>query len=572
MIVRELLTRLGFKVDETGAKQYERSMDRIRTHAATLQQNLGGILGAIGITLGFAFFKDVTSQFTDLESRLANNLGADGAATAMSRLHDVALLTYQPTEQLVESFISMKSALDNLGISTEDQINLQQSIADGFTATGVKGEQAQRSLMWLNRAFTKNKMGTEEFMGVLEAGGDDLLAMLARDLNTTVGGLRDMATQGKITGKTLNDFFMRKMPEFRRQSEQMPVTINDAIGRVQEAFRWWIFETDKASGASQKIVPIIMWFAEHIEVLAGVVIGLMVPALMGLAVWVATTTTAFFGLAAALLANPLTWVAIGVAALVLAIQDLYTWITGGDSLIGRWLGPWQDVLQQMSDAWTRFTEPFGYFMADLQALVRSSNLAEAWQALLDMMIDLWMILWDQTLPGMLGLSVTDLFTPLKNVWNGIMDWISSTWDEFWEGASGSVGRAVDALRRWWRPSASTDQQAPVPGLAVGGPARAGRMHLVGEEGPELFVPGQSGTVIPAGLTAAIGDLTSIPRQQINAPSFNFRTDITVQAAPGVSPEEARQQGDTIAERMAEVFRREMRNAIDAAMPSFPETT
>jgi phage-related minor tail protein len=36
------------------------------------------------------------------------------------------------------------------------------------------------------------------------------------------------------------------------------------------------------------------------------------------------------------------------------------------------------------------------------------------------------------------------------------------------------------------------------GLADGGPATAGKPYVVGEEGPEIFVPKASGTVIPNG--------------------------------------------------------------------------
>ena len=36
----------------------------------------------------------------------------------------------------------------------------------------------------------------------------------------------------------------------------------------------------------------------------------------------------------------------------------------------------------------------------------------------------------------------------------------------------------------------------MPFLADGGVAQAGKPHIVGEEGPELFVPGQTGRVIP----------------------------------------------------------------------------
>jgi TP901 family phage tail tape measure protein len=56
---------------------------------------------------------------------------------------------------------------------------------------------------------------------------------------------------------------------------------------------------------------------------------------------------------------------------------------------------------------------------------------------------------------------------------------------------------------------STPVAPPVPGrgprgpggaigLAHGGPAMAGRPYVVGEQGPELFVPNQSGTVVPNG--------------------------------------------------------------------------
>lgn len=41
------------------------------------------------------------------------------------------------------------------------------------------------------------------------------------------------------------------------------------------------------------------------------------------------------------------------------------------------------------------------------------------------------------------------------------------------------------------------------GLAKGGPAQAGQPYIVGEEGPELFVPKQSGTVIPNDETMAM---------------------------------------------------------------------
>ena len=78
----------------------------------------------------------------------------------------------------------------------------------------------------------------------------------------------------------------------------------------------------------------------------------------------------------------------------------------------------------------------------------------------------------------------------------------------------------------------------IPGLAVGGPASAGRPYIVGERGPELFVPGSNGNVVPNNamggntyqitVQAGVGDPRAIGQQiveyvkkfeQANGPVF-----------------------------------------------------
>jgi len=66
------------------------------------------------------------------------------------------------------------------------------------------------------------------------------------------------------------------------------------------------------------------------------------------------------------------------------------------------------------------------------------------------------------------------------------------------------------------------------GLASGGPAKAGQPYIVGEEGPELFIPKASGTVIPNNQTMAMaggpafgmgGTNVTYNIQAVDAPSF-----------------------------------------------------
>jgi phage-related minor tail protein len=56
----------------------------------------------------------------------------------------------------------------------------------------------------------------------------------------------------------------------------------------------------------------------------------------------------------------------------------------------------------------------------------------------------------------------------------------------------------------------------IPGLASGGPAKAGQPYIVGEKGPELFVPQASGTVVPNNQLGNKGMATGA----VNAPVTN----------------------------------------------------
>ena len=58
----------------------------------------------------------------------------------------------------------------------------------------------------------------------------------------------------------------------------------------------------------------------------------------------------------------------------------------------------------------------------------------------------------------------------------------------------------------------------IPGLATGGPAKANQPYIVGEKGPELFVPKSAGTVIPNNKLGAEAQATGTGR--VEAPVYN----------------------------------------------------
>ncbi len=73
------------------------------------------------------------------------------------------------------------------------------------------------------------------------------------------------------------------------------------------------------------------------------------------------------------------------------------------------------------------------------------------------------------------------------------------------------------------------------GRAAGGPVQSGQFYVVGEQGPEILVPGTAGTVIPNGALAGGGGQTVVVNQTINVDS---RSDRSVIIAAMVQAKEA----------------------------------
>lgn len=95
--------------------------------------------------------------------------------------------------------------------------------------------------------------------------------------------------------------------------------------------------------------------------------------------------------------------------------------------------------------------------------------------------------WDQAFRSVLADAVS---TGLEGALTGLSNWIA----EFLFSPNGFLGSVVNGIGAWAGASIFGGARA------AGGPVSAGKIHLVGERGPELFMPSHSGKIINASET------------------------------------------------------------------------
>ena len=106
---------------------------------------------------------------------------------------------------------------------------------------------------------------------------------------------------------------------------------------------------------------------------------------------------------------------------------------------------------------------------------------------------------------------SDAWNFIKRVFSGVGNFFSNVWSGITNGLKGIVNGAIRLLNGLitaanYIPGVNISK---IPYLARGGTAEAGKPHIVGENGPEVFVPGQTGRVVDNRNTvAALGAVSS----------------------------------------------------------------
>lgn len=365
--------KLGVSLKETGDKgalSFER-----------LKGTLTKVLGVIG---GVAFIKSQLTEFTDaaLEVDTASKtLGMD-----------------------IKEFQGWQNAAEKVGLETQDLVQLFGDVSDrmydavlhdsgpfkdavddiGISLKGVKEGATSSADMLLQFARAVEKMPKDKAHGLLTQYGFDpesikLIMMGEKELEKLIKTGKEKARFDKQdieNAQKLREAQQRLNTAWRTISALFASTVSPAITFLTNLLGdllGWVKENKQF---------VILFFTA----LAGVITTLMLPALTAMA------TAAWAAIA------PFTPLIAIVGALALVIDDLITYIDGGESAFaGLWshLGTGPEIINRLNAAWQGFKDIFDGVLQVLGAV---------WK--------LWVSLWSTDGHGAIG--------ALESLWDGLL--------------------------------------------------------------------------------------------------------------------------------------------------------
>jgi len=217
---------------------------------------------SLAVTLGAAFGVREVMQAAEAYTTISNRLSlvtksSDELYAAQSDLFEIAQRTRSPLEATAEVYQRLAQNAGALGLSLSEVGDTTETINKLMVISGTSAQASEAALTQLGQAFASGRLQVEELNSVMQQA--PALAMAIADgMGVTVGELRKLGEQGKITSLAVVDALKLQSDAVDKQFAQMAKTLGDAKTTIVNSFINIVGQMDKATGASSAIADSIV--------------------------------------------------------------------------------------------------------------------------------------------------------------------------------------------------------------------------------------------------------------------------------------------------------------------------
>ena len=221
---------------------------------------------ATGVVIkGIVKLSDTATDLTNKLKLVTNSI--EETNDAFDTVIRISKNTRTPLEAVSTTFFRLARASDDLGISQDRVANITKTLSQAVTSSGLSAQEASGPLLQLSQAFQSGRLAGDEFRSVAE-GLPQVLTALSRHLGVPKGALKELASEGKITGQVLVAALEGAASTIGAEFAKTTATIGQAMTVLSTSSVEFINELDKATGTSKSISDGIILIAESMDTLA----------------------------------------------------------------------------------------------------------------------------------------------------------------------------------------------------------------------------------------------------------------------------------------------------------------
>lgn len=464
MDVRSLAIAIGFKVNNSNVKNVERTTKKVKTGLERvgdsadkagnkvdgLFSKLSGLAMFAGVSLSLGSIIKTIDEWKVIEGQVNNVTKSQQESKAVQKeIYNIASRTRQQYSSTAELYTSVARNAQELKKSTKDILLFTEDVSNAMLLGGGSAASQEAALVQLGQALGSGTLRGDELNSIMEQA-PRLAKAIAEGMGTTIGQLRQMGSEGKLTAQDVFNAIRGQSERLKMELGKMPWTVGQATNKMQNALGKFFKEFEDKTGVVDGIAKRMAKFADYIENinLDNFISGLRIAAiyagiLFGIAKWssfvmmigtavkwiVAVRDALYLAVGAQIVFNSQTrrgaamqmlllgkflLIAAAIAFVVLLIQDFYKWVTDptADTMLKRWFGSFEDVKNKANEFLTMLEN----------SPIRFLPLITWIWAVLELIRDLYR--WFSGGESVIGSALTGW----GEKWQNFCNWFTEAWD------------------------------------------------------------------------------------------------------------------------------------------------
>lgn len=257
-----------------------KSMDALSVATRQLAGYMAGL-----VTISTAISK--MDAYTGLQNRLklvTNNQTELNKATEDT--FRIAQKTYSAWDSVLQVYQRFSDNAKTLNLTMDDTARLTETVSKAVAISGASAQAADAALVQFGQALASGTLRGEELNSVMEQT-PALAKAIAQGMGITVGQLRSVAAEGKITSQEIVKALNNVQKDVDAMFAKTDITVSQSLTLLSNELTKFVGEAGKGSGAAQAL-------SGSIQTLAGNLDTLTTAMMLGGAYWLGTYIPAIY--------------------------------------------------------------------------------------------------------------------------------------------------------------------------------------------------------------------------------------------------------------------------------------
>ncbi|BBR53848.1 MULTISPECIES: tape measure protein [Pseudomonas] len=261
------MRKAGASIDDVG-RRASTSGGRIQAfgrQAEGLVSSISGLAAPLAAAFSAAKIAAAAEQYTNLTNRVRLvTEGAEQLAYAQQSVYEIAQNARQPLEATAQVYQRIAQNGRQLGLSFADVASVTETVAKTVALSGASAQAADAAMVQFGQALASGTLRGDELNSILEQT-PALAQAIARGLGVTIGQLRSLGSEGKLTSAAIVKALQDQKEQVDELSSSLNITVSQALTAFNNSLVATVGRLDEATGASSRLATGIAALARAMD-------------------------------------------------------------------------------------------------------------------------------------------------------------------------------------------------------------------------------------------------------------------------------------------------------------------